>query len=319
MKIGQTAWIGIVVALAAAAAFWLWGGVLDSGRRTVEGPARVPHAGVLMVEDVWIPLLGLHPPREDPNCVVEGIISQCPLISTARLAELVMGKTIRCELQRFPGDDRNWGSCGEVDPATGALVDGPDSINRRLIRSGWAVADDHYTPVYLPLTEQAQEDRIGVYFDIYWESWARTGTLGAVNETNDAGTLEVRETRVRLFGIDAPELTQECSMNGIPYPCGLLASAYINTLLIGRTIICHVEQLADGRYWGRCGDSTVRGNDFIPGSRTVNEQMVLAGWAMANRGQTDDYAAAEDDARLEKRGMWAGEFVRPADWRNGER
>ena len=30
-------------------------------------------------------------------------------------------------------------------------------------------------------------------------------------------------------------------------------------------------------------------------------------------------AAAEDEARKAKRGLWAGEFVRPAEWRDGKR
>lgn len=279
----------------------------------------VPHAGVLMVEDVWIPLLGLRAPREDPNCIVEGVIIQCPLISAAQLAELVLGKTIRCRIRHFPNDDRNWGTCGVADPRTGSFVGEADGINRALVRSGWAVADDHYVSTYMELTEDAQDERIGVWTDMYIEERARTGTLGTVNETNDAATVEVVETRVRLFGIDAPELSQECTLNGLGYPCGLLAGAHLNALIIGRAIICHIRELDDGRTWGRCGDSNRTGEDFREGTRTLNEQMVLAGWAMANRDQTNDFAEAEEEAHREKRGMWAGEFVRPADWRNGVR
>ena len=52
---------------------------------------------------------------------------------------------------------------------------------------------------------------------------------------------------------------------------------------------------------------------------TFNERMVLSGWAVADRRLTDEYAAAEDEARKAKRGLWAGEFVRPAEWRDGKR
>ena len=31
------------------------------------------------------------------------------------------------------------------------------------------------------------------------------------------------------------------------------------------------------------------------------------------------YVAEEDEARVRKRGMWAGRFVAPWDWRRGER
>lgn len=319
MRLDRKTWMAIAgVALATAAVLWMRvGGVMSE--QVVEGPALVPHAGILIVEDVWIPLLGIRVPQEDPNCIVGGIISQCPLISAASLAERVMGKIVRCALQHFPEDARNWGTCGVIDPATGELEDGPDGVNRYLVRSGWALADDHYTRAYLDLMEQAQADRVGVWTQYYIQERTRTGTLGYVNETNDAGTVEVLETRVRLYGIDAPELSQKCTINGLPYPCGLLASAHLNTLLIARRLICHVDQLADGRYWGRCGDSDGTGRAFLPGTRTLNDQMVRAGWALANRDQTDDYVEAEEEARREGRGMWAGEFVRPAEWRNGKR
>ena len=307
------------MAVLAAAGAVLWGNVLDFGRRTVEGPASVPHAGVLMIENVWIPLLGLRAPREDPNCVVHARIVQCPLISAAYLAEMVIGKTIRCKLQRFAEDNRNWGTCGELDPATGVLVDGPDSINRAMVRSGWAMADQNYTQMYGAIEEEAQGDRIGVWTHLFMEDPVLWGTLGPVNETNDANTVEARETRIRLFGIDAPELTQECLMNGIPYPCGILASAYLNRLVIGRRLMCHTRELSDGITWGRCGDSDRSGNNFQPDTKTLNEQMVLAGWAMASRDQTKDFVDAETEAQQEKRGMWAGDFVRPADWRDGKR
>ena len=122
-----------------------------------------------------------------------------------------------------------------------------------------------------------------------------------------------------MYGIDAPELAQTCTMNGVSYPCGLLASAHLNALITAHSIICHVDLLDDGRSWGRCGQSNQTGGDFLAGAPTLNEAMVLSGWAVANRDQSRAYIDAEDEARREKRGMWAGEFVRPADWRDGVR
>ena len=320
MKPGRVAWIAVAVVavvVAVAVAAWFWPGA-TSRTRIVEGPAWVPVAGVLLVEDVWIPLHGLRTPREDPNCSDHSVIVQCPLISTAFLAELVMAKTIRCELHRFDGDDRNWGVCGAIDDS-GEWLDGPDGINRQMVRSGWAVAWDHYTRDYVADGKAAREANLGVWTSLFIEDPARTGTLGTVNETPDAATVEVQETRVRMYGIDAPELAQTCTMNGVSYPCGLLASAHLNALITAHSVICHVDLLADGRSWGRCGQSNQTGADFLPGAPTLNEAMVLSGWAVANRGQSRDYIDAEDEARREKRGMWAGEFVRPADWRDGVR
>ena len=43
--------------------------------------------------------------------------------------------------------------------------------------------------------------------------------------------------------------------------------------------------------------------------------MVLAGWAMAYRRYSVDYVPQEDEARAHGRGIWAGRFEPPWDWR----
>ncbi|HZA65683.1 MAG TPA: hypothetical protein VE592_01970 [Geminicoccaceae bacterium] len=41
------------------------------------------------------------------------------------------------------------------------------------------------------------------------------------------------------------------------------------------------------------------------------------GLALAYRRYSRDYVAAEDEARVAGRGMWAGTFEPPWDWRRG--
>ena len=43
--------------------------------------------------------------------------------------------------------------------------------------------------------------------------------------------------------------------------------------------------------------------------------MVAEGWAVAFRKYGIDYIAQEEDARIARRGMWAGSFDMPWDWR----
>ena len=47
--------------------------------------------------------------------------------------------------------------------------------------------------------------------------------------------------------------------------------------------------------------------------------IVSEGWALAYRKYSMEYVPAEDRARSEKRGMWAGMFVSPEEWRKGNR
>ena len=309
----------VAVAAVVGAGWYVLQAGSGGGTRTVEGRAEVPMAGILMVENYWIILDGLHVPREDTDCAAAGLLTQCPLISAGMLAEIVAGEDVRCMITHYEDDDRNYGMCGTVDPATGSYKTGPDGVNRRLVELGWARSDLTHTDAFLYEDRAARDAKVGMWTDFYIEVPARRGTVGPVNEVNDGQTVEVQETRVLLYGIDSPHLSQECTMNGLPYQCGILAHAYLQRLIVGRTILCHVNQLGDERSWGRCGDTNTARNDFAPGSITLNEEMVLAGWAVADRKQTRDYDAAEEEARREKRGIWAGEFVNPEDWLNGVR
>ncbi len=43
------------------------------------------------------------------------------------------------------------------------------------------------------------------------------------------------------------------------------------------------------------------------------------GLALAYRKYSKRYVPEEDEAKAAKRGLWAGEFAAPWDWRRGER
>ena len=53
------------------------------------------------------------------------------------------------------------------------------------------------------------------------------------------------------------------------------------------------------------------------GARELSEAMVRAGHALELREHSKGrYSEAERDARSLRRGMWAGDFERPAEWRH---
>jgi endonuclease YncB( thermonuclease family) len=124
----------------------------------------------------------------------------------------------------------------------------------------------------------------------------------------DGDTLELAGQRIRLFGIDAPDLDQLCRHGGRDYQCGKVARATLWDLVAGLDVNCAPAAevpAPDGVTAATCSAGEVE----------LNESMVRAGWALADRGATDRYVATEADAKTARRGLWKGEFEPPWAWR----
>ena len=122
----------------------------------------------------------------------------------------------------------------------------------------------------------------------------------------DGDTIRLAGERIRLLGIDAPELEQTCKdARGADWPCGDLARREMAGLLAGATLSC-VPAGHDvyGRLLARCS----RGSDDLGAT------MVRAGLAVAD----GDYWADQSAAQRHRIGIWAGTFERPAEWRRGQ-
>jgi endonuclease YncB( thermonuclease family) len=124
----------------------------------------------------------------------------------------------------------------------------------------------------------------------------------------DGDSLEIAGERIRLFGIDAPEGRQECrDAGGRPYPCGRESARALAAATAGRNVEC--TPVAHDRYDRGVAICKVTGRD-------LSELMIREGHALELRQHSGGrYAAAEREARNDKRGLWAGEFQRPAAWR----
>ena len=57
---------------------------------------------------------------------------------------------------------------------------------------------------------------------------------------------------------------------------------------------------------------------FMPDGSDLNAWMVRQGWAVAFR-TTKRYRPEQDEAAAAKRGLWAGAFVMPWEWRDRNR
>ncbi|HEY5817738.1 MAG TPA: thermonuclease family protein [Mesorhizobium sp.] len=121
---------------------------------------------------------------------------------------------------------------------------------------------------------------------------------------HDGDTLTVNAVRVRLRGMDAPEYTQSCVINGRGFPCGRRSREALAGLIAGKPVTCTGwERDKFDRLLATCSVGQP--------PLDLNREMVRQGWAVAY----GDYRAEQESARNMKLGMWAGTFDSPSDWR----
>lgn len=122
-----------------------------------------------------------------------------------------------------------------------------------------------------------------------------------------ADTLQINGAKLQLFGIDAPEINQTCANSqGRSYRCGQEAANWLKSWISKYNLTCHIMgQMQNGIYVGICSLG-----DYDIGAALVN-----AGWAVANRQESEIYIPYEDAARAEGKGLWGGRFYLPWDWR----
>lgn len=118
----------------------------------------------------------------------------------------------------------------------------------------------------------------------------------------DGDSLRIGGEEIRLQGIDAPEGPQTCRRDGREWDCGEDSRRTLQRLIGNATVTCRsVERDQHARLLGRCE----------AGGRDLNAAMVEAGMAVAYGGYRDE----ERRAKAARRGLWAGEFEMPRDWR----
>lgn len=137
-----------------------------------------------------------------------------------------------------------------------------------------------------------------------------------------------RQTRLRLEGVDAPELAQSCRKDAWPIPCGRIVAAALKDHLAGRRVSCTLLSLDRyGRWIARCGVLTfvdTRTAFGAPRSETRFDDIAVwlarSGFAVAyEAAHRPDILRAEAEAKRARRGLWGTEFVAPAEFRTSRR
>lgn len=125
---------------------------------------------------------------------------------------------------------------------------------------------------------------------------------GKVVSIHDGDTITVlqgkRQIKVRLFGIDAPELKQ---------PYGKKSKQFLVNLVAGQMV--EVEESGEDRYKRTIGTIYLNGTD-------ISAQMVENGYAWVYRKFSKKYTPQESKAKKQGLGLWRDkEPIPPWEWR----
>jgi endonuclease YncB( thermonuclease family) len=125
----------------------------------------------------------------------------------------------------------------------------------------------------------------------------------------DGDSFEIRDTSIRLYGVDAPEGRQPCTRGGREWACGEEAARRLRELVGSGDVVCTKRDVDDyGRVVAQCSRGGV----------DLAAEMARSGLAVAYRRYSSAYVDEESEARAARRGLWAGEFTPPEQWRHDD-
>jgi endonuclease YncB( thermonuclease family) len=121
---------------------------------------------------------------------------------------------------------------------------------------------------------------------------------------SDGDSLRLGQDRIRLLGLDAPELSQDCTRaDGSAWSCGRVARDRMAQLLAAGPADCRPEDVDQyDRLLATC----------LVAARDLGATMVAEGLAVAAGRYWEEEAAA----RRDRLGIWVGDFEAPRRWRD---
>ena len=131
----------------------------------------------------------------------------------------------------------------------------------------------------------------------------------------DGDTIKINSKKIRLYGIDAPELKQMCKKPYLTiifftftkdYPCGKISTQKLQKKINNKVITCKILDI--DRYKRLIGECYKR-------NLNLNSWLVSNGYAVAYRKYSKKYISNEINAKNEKKGLWQGKFEMPWDFR----
>jgi endonuclease YncB( thermonuclease family) len=135
-------------------------------------------------------------------------------------------------------------------------------------------------------------------------SAAAADNLAGQASVIDGDTVEIHGTRIRLWGIDAPESSQLCrGEDSLQYRCGAKAANDLDAFIARRPVSCIPISL--DQYRRTVATCSVGGVEL--GEWLVSNGLALD-WPQYSKGKFD---TIQREAEHVGRGMWAGSYVEP--------
>jgi endonuclease YncB( thermonuclease family) len=139
-------------------------------------------------------------------------------------------------------------------------------------------------------------------------SSANPDTIAGRASVIDGDTIDIQGERISILDIDAPESRQTCEdQGGAEWRCGQQAALALLDWIGAQPVTCNTTKRDMYKRWlARC---QVDGVDLA-------EWMAGHGWVVPYRDcECETVRAAADLAEMEKKGICAGSFMMPWDWR----
>ena len=147
-------------------------------------------------------------------------------------------------------------------------------------------------------------------FIIFFNFSVFSKTINGIALVVDGDTLHIEKNKIRLHGIDAPEIDQTCKISNKVWHCGLESTSALKKLVLNNIISCVVSDIDKyKRYIAEC---------FI-NNKNINKSMVRNGWAIAYRYYSLDFVEDEKLAKKDKIGIWQGQFQEPYLFRKSKK
>ena len=141
-----------------------------------------------------------------------------------------------------------------------------------------------------------------VFFAIFYCSITLAEAIKGKTRIIDGDTIHIGKNKIRLYGIDAPEINQTCSINKIIWECGFESSQALESIISEEEVRCEIVDIDRyKRFVAKCFVKNIN----------LNQYMVQNGWAVAYRYYSDDFIKNEEIAIKNKAGIWQGEFLDP--------